>query len=92
MAPSILCAFQPNFNSTQVRLEGGYPILFSNELLDFNSTQVRLEASLANSYLHINSYFNSTQVRLEACVATGAGSRIQFQFHSGTIRSRQISE
>ena len=80
----------PHFNSIKVRLERVLlPVLMHNSS-HFNSIKVRLEPSPGAGLIPAIFYFNSIKVRLEpapgdACVP----ARRLFQFHKGTIRTRE---
>ena len=58
-------------------------------LSNFNSTMVRLKATDADVTIAAVADFNSTMVRLKARAEPPSGGAARFQFHYGTIKSRQ---
>ena len=61
------------------------------EVRYFNSIKVRLELCNIKHYLKPFSNFNSIKVRLELKPSFSSGSGSSFQFHKGTIRTKQNS-
>ncbi len=77
-----------NFNSIKVRLELALPFALTSSNCYFNSIKVRLELLLIEESLAMVEYFNSIKVRLEHDIRLPLYSKLRFQFHKGTIRTK----
>ena len=76
------------FNSTLVRLKESFSTMSGQVVSGFNSTLVRLKGERALIIVHLDHCFNSTLVRLKEVGEPGVAYKVEFQFHTGSIKSR----
>ena len=79
----------PYFNSIKVRLKRSSTIHERDYTEDFNSIKVRLKLEAPEDATDEKPYFNSIKVRLKPPAGNREIIRDKFQFHKGTIKTRQ---